>query len=170
MSGTPAWLRGAVPGIAPYLQPVAHALIDAREAIERVSVPDDSVWVRPGGAASVGFHLRHIGRSLERFLTYARGEALTPEELERVQHEGDPGTPPEPLARLVTEAQAAIEHTLTTLRTVRADELLLPRSVGRRQLPTTVLGIFSHAAEHTARHVGQLATTARLVGVRAESC
>ena len=37
------------------------------------------------------------------------------------------------------------------------------RSVGRAQLPTTVIGLLFHAAEHTQRHAGQAVTTARVV-------
>jgi uncharacterized damage-inducible protein DinB len=36
------------------------------------------------------------------------------------------------------------------------------RSVGRAQLPSTVLGLLAHAAEHTQRHVGQLLVTVRV--------
>lgn len=41
--------------------------------------------------------------------------------------------------------------------------LLEPRSVGRAQLPSTLLGLLVHAAEHTQRHVGQLLVTARIL-------
>lgn len=37
------------------------------------------------------------------------------------------------------------------------------RGVGRAQLPSTVLGLLVHAAEHTMRHVGQLLVTVRIV-------
>jgi hypothetical protein len=37
------------------------------------------------------------------------------------------------------------------------------RGVGRAQLPSTVLGLLFHAAEHTQRHAGQVATTRRVV-------
>ena len=30
-----------------------------------------------------------------------------------------------------------------------------PRTVGRRRLPTTAIGLLTHTAEHTQRHVGQ---------------
>ena len=74
-----AWLRGPVDGIDPMLMPVAHALIQAREDVEGLvsRVPAAAVWERPGGAASVGFHVRHLGGALDRLLTYARGEALS---------------------------------------------------------------------------------------------
>ena len=37
------------------------------------------------------------------------------------------------------------------------------RGIGRKQLPTTVGGLLIHCAEHTARHVGQAVTTAKMV-------
>ena len=62
------WLRGAVDGIDPLLMPVAHALIQAREDVQGLAgvVPEARVWERPGGAASVGFHVRHLGGALVR--------------------------------------------------------------------------------------------------------
>jgi hypothetical protein len=35
--------------------------------------------------------------------------------------------------------------------------------VGRGRLPSTVIGLLFHAAEHTQRHAGQVVTTARIV-------
>jgi len=37
------------------------------------------------------------------------------------------------------------------------------RGVGRAGMPSTVLGLLFHAAEHTQRHMGQLMTTAKVV-------
>ena len=37
------------------------------------------------------------------------------------------------------------------------------RSVGRAQLPSTVIGCLVHGGEHGMRHVGQLSVTARIV-------
>jgi len=37
------------------------------------------------------------------------------------------------------------------------------RRIGRRQLPTTVVGLLVHIADHTQRHVGQAITTAKIV-------
>jgi hypothetical protein len=38
-----------------------------------------------------------------------------------------------------------------------------PRYVGRKMLPSTVIGLLTHIAEHTQRHVGQAITTARWI-------
>jgi hypothetical protein len=39
------------------------------------------------------------------------------------------------------------------------------RGVGRQQLPTTVIGLLVHIAEHTQRHVGQAISAAKLAAV-----
>src|ERR687884_113391 len=79
----PPWLRGAVAGIHPLLQPVAHALIDADEDVRKVVRPlsSEQIAARPGGAASIAYHARHAMGSLDRLFTYARGEALSDAQL-----------------------------------------------------------------------------------------
>src|SRR5262245_26651048 len=76
---TEVWLRGPVTGIPPMLMPVAHALLQAKEDVARAAdgLSDEALWTRPGGAASAGFHLFHMAQSLDRLMTYARGETLT---------------------------------------------------------------------------------------------
>ena len=75
---TEVWQRGPIAGIAPLLMPVAHALVQAREDIQYLAanVPDAIVWEKPNGAASIGFHVPHLGGALDRLFTYARGEML----------------------------------------------------------------------------------------------
>lgn len=147
------------------LQPAAHALVQAREDIDRVapSLSDDQLWARPGGAASVGFHLRHTAGSLDRLLTYARGTQLSAVQLAYLKQEGEPGSPPANAATVAEETRQAIDAALEQLRTTPAESLLEPRAVGRAALPSTVLGLLFHAAEHTTRHMGQAITTARIV-------
>ena len=71
-----AWLRGPVDGVPPMLVPVAHMLLhaqdDAAEAVKGLT--PDQIWARPGGGASIGFHVRHLMGALDRLFTYARGE------------------------------------------------------------------------------------------------
>jgi hypothetical protein len=142
--------------------PVVHALIQAREDLERLltSVPPEHVWRRPGGAASIGFHVRHAGGALDRLLTYARGEALSEVQRAAVKAEGEPGDPPAPLAAVVADVGRIIDAAMDQLRATSRDALLDHRAVGRAGLPSTVLGLLFHAAEHTTRHVGQAITTA----------
>ena len=158
------WMRGPVPGIPPLLQPAAHALLQSLEEVRRVVTPlsPDHLWARPGGAASVGFHVRHAAGSLDRLFTYARGEALSAEQRAFLDMEGVPGSPPAEAAGLVAAFELQVDRALAQLRETPDSTLLEPRGVGRLQLPSTVLGLLFHAAEHTQRHVGQIVTTARI--------
>jgi uncharacterized damage-inducible protein DinB len=158
------WLRGPLDGVDPYLMPAAHALTHAGEDLARAAaeVPPGALWTRPGGAASVGFHLRHVAGSIDRLLAYARGEALTEAQRDAAKAEEDPGGP-EDAAALLAGAQAAIARALAQIRGTPRETLLDPRGVGRAQLPSTVLGLLFHVAEHTQRHTGQLIATARAV-------
>ncbi len=159
------WMRGPVDGVPPLLQPVAHSLIFAREELHRVVAPlaARQLWARPSGAASIGFHVCHLAGALDRLLTYARGESLSAEQREALKSEGSPGDVPPDAATLLARADAALDHAMAQVRATAEQALLEPRGVGRQQLPSTVLGLLFHAAEHAQRHVGQIVTTARLV-------
>ena len=164
------WLRGPLPGVSPLLMPAAHCLMQCREEIVTVAdLTTEQLWAKPGGAASAGFHLRHIVGSLDRLLTYARGAQLDRHQLAYPRVEGEPGEPPETPPSLVASAQAAIDSAVQVLRSTSDSDLLHPRSVGRAALPSTVLGLLFHSAEHTHRHTGQLVTTAKIVRSRTTS-
>lgn len=162
---TEVWQRGSVPGYEPLLMPVVHALLQAREDLDRLAgqVPSEHVWLRPGGAASIGFHVRHTGGALDRLFTYARGETLSEAQKAALREEGAPGDPPVAIAALVSGVSAIIDRALEQLAATSKESLLDERKLGRAGLPTTVLGLLFHAAEHCTRHVGQAITTARIV-------
>jgi uncharacterized damage-inducible protein DinB len=165
MSKPEVWLRGPVEGIVPPLQPVAHSLLQCREDVE-AHVPGltpDQLWARPGGAAAIGYHVRHAAGSLDRLFTYARGEGLSPEQMAALKSEGAPDNDGAAAGRLIEHFARAIESALEQLRRTDASKLFDARSVGRAQLPSTVLGLLFHAAEHTQRHVGQMVTTIKIV-------
>jgi uncharacterized damage-inducible protein DinB len=159
------WLRGPVPAIPALLQPVAHSLLQCREEVTaRVTgLTPDQIWARPGGAGSIGFHARHAAESLDRLFTYARGERLSPAQQAALANEEQPDVSPDIARTLVAAFNEAVERALEQLRTTNEATLLEARGVGRAQLPSTVLGLLFHAAEHTQRHVGQLVTTAKVV-------
>jgi uncharacterized damage-inducible protein DinB len=166
MTGTPEiWLTGPVPDIPALLQPVAHSLLQSREELHRTlaALAPADVWVTPGGAASVGFHARHAAGSLDRLFTYARGEQLNTAQKAALAAEGQPDLRPQVVAGLLAEFDAAVENALAQLRGTDESTLTQARGVGRSQLPSTVLGLLFHAAEHTQRHMGQLMTTATVV-------
>ena len=158
------WLRGALPHVTPVLQPVAHALLQAREEVDALTAafPDDRLWHRPAGVASVGFHLRHLAGVLDRLTTYARGEALSTAQLAALASEEIPD-PALTAVGLAADFATAVDRAYAQLRATDAATLLDARGVGRAGLPSTVLGLLVHAAEHTMRHVGQLTVTARVV-------
>src|SRR5688500_11574443 len=159
------WLRGPVEGIPALLQPAAHAFVMAVEDVERATEdlhPDD-LWVEPGGAASVGFHLTHLAGATDRLLTYARGERLTDaQKRQLVAERPDPSERPERQV-LVAAWRSAGDAAMRQLSPTSEDSLRVPRFVGRAQLPSTVLGLLFHAAEHASRHTGQVVTTCKIL-------
>ncbi len=158
------WLRGPLPNIPPLLQPVAHALLQAQEEINELmrDFPEDKLWGKPAGAASPGFHLQHIAGVLDRLFTYAKGEKLTSEQLQYLLVEGKPAGEIT-LNILLERLNQQIEKTVDELKQIEEDALTEPRFVGRKQLPSTVLGLIFHYAEHTMRHLGQLLVTVRVL-------
>jgi hypothetical protein len=165
MANPEVWLRGAVEGYAPELQPVVHALLQAVEDVELATrgLTIEQLWMRPGGAASIGFHMKHLPGALDRLLTYARGETLNADQKSALAAEGDSGTPPAAVEDLLSHLRSGVDRALAQVRTTRVAQLLDTRGVGRAALPTTVLGLLFHAAEHSTRHAGQIITTAKVV-------
>jgi DinB superfamily len=164
MAEPEVWLRGAIGGISPLLQPVAHSLLQCREEVEPLlaGLPPDRIWSAPAGAASIGFHVRHAIGSLDRLFTYARGAMLSDAQLQVLSQESEPDADLE-ADDLLAAFDAAVERSLDQLRDTDPSRLTDQRLVGRRQLPSTVAGLLFHAAEHTQRHVGQAITTKRLL-------
>jgi uncharacterized damage-inducible protein DinB len=157
------WLLGSVPGIPPLVQPVAHALLQARAEVNAVMAefPEQRLWERPAGLASPGFHLQHLAGVLDRLLTYARGEGLNQQQLADLASEGKPreGEP-----NNLNRFNIQIDKALQQLGHTPEETLTEPRAVGRAGIPSTVIGLLFHAAEHTMRHTGQLLVTARILG------
>jgi uncharacterized damage-inducible protein DinB len=159
------WLRGPLPAVPPLLQPIAHALLQAREEVTEIMAdfPAAKLAERPLGLASVGFHLRHLAGVLDRTFTYARGEALSETQLAYLAAEGQPPTHPGAVPELVQKFAGQVDTALAQLKATSETGLAEWRGVGRAQLPSTVIGLLVHAAEHTTRHVVQLLVTARVV-------
>jgi hypothetical protein len=164
MSAPEPWLRGPVEGVPAGLQPVAHALLFAREQLEEIlpALNAERVWRRPGPVAPIAYHVRHSMGSIDRMLTYVRAEALSPEQFAALKAEQE-DRPDMDGAALWQLGQRVIDRALAAVRSTHEAELDVPRAVGRKRLPSTVRGLFFEIAVHTARHVGQIATTAKLV-------
>ncbi len=164
MTDQPAvWLRGPVEGVPALLQPAAHAVLQMAEELEDAlqGVPDSLLWTKPHGVASIGFHLKHIPGVLDRMMTYAQGEQLSPTQrtlLEAEQQIQDDAT----IAALMERLRKQVSLYVEQLKQTDPAMLDMPRGVGRLQLPSTVAGLICHAAEHTQRHTGQLLVTIRV--------
>ncbi|GAB4046909.1 DinB family protein [Spirosoma litoris] len=161
------WLRGPLLDIPPLVQPIAHALMQAREEVNALmqNFPEHLLWERPANVASVGFHLQHLTGVLDRLFTYARQETLSADQLAFLASEGKPENTSLSVQELVDLFSKQIEKAIDQLRSTDEQTLTDVRGVGRAQLPSTVIGLLTHSAEHTMRHVGQLSVTVRVITV-----
>jgi uncharacterized damage-inducible protein DinB len=150
------WLRGPILGIDPLTAPVLYAFTQAREDLEKYTegLSTNQIWSSP-----VGFHIRHIARSTDRLIAYLEGRQLAPNEL----GEGEPGASRE---QLLVELDNAFRRAEDVIRAIDPATLRDPREVGRKRLPTTVIGLLTHIAEHTQRHVGQAISSAKSIGAQ----
>lgn len=164
MPNPEVWLRGSVPGVEPMLQPPVHSFLQVAEDVEALVTPltEGQLWATPGGAASIAFHCRHLVGSTDRLLTYARGEQLSPEQIAFMKAESDPPGPSETPAAFVVAVKAAMAKAIDQVRDTPVADLTSPREVGRAKLPTTVIGLLFHAAEHATRHAGQISTLVKV--------
>jgi hypothetical protein len=156
------WQRGPLPDINPILQPVAHALLQAREEINEYmdAYPVEKLWIRPFGMASVGFHLQHLSGVLDRVFTYANNEALSEFQFRQLAGEGTDSASGYHVSDLVERFNLQVDLAIHQLKNTDCNTLAEYRGIGRAGLPSTVIGLLVHAAEHTMRHVGQLMVTA----------
>ena len=70
---------------------------------------------------------------------------------------GFEGVGPEQGTRILTRRCQIV------MESAKPASLLEPRAVGRQRLPSTVLGLLYHAAEHATRHTGQAVTTTTIL-------
>jgi len=145
------------------LQPVAHALLQAREEINELmqGFPDALLWERPAGMASPGFHLQHMAGVLDRLYTYVKGEQLDQQQLDYLSAEGR--NVDVKLILLLEHFNKQVDIAIKQLNETDKEILTEVRGVGRANVPSTVIGLLVHSAEHTMRHVGQLLVTVKVL-------
>lgn len=156
------WLRGTLNEVPAVQRAVLHALELAKEDLHRwcFDLTDAQLNARPANLPSMAFQLRHIARSLDRLLTYAEGKALNDAQLSALKTEADPNASHN---ELFEELDIVLDAAAVRVRAFFSADLEQRRSVGKKQLPTTLGGLLVHVAEHTQRHVGQAITTAKIV-------
>ncbi|WP_405385135.1 DinB family protein [Maribacter sp. LLG6340-A2] len=154
------WLKGPIPNVPGSLQPAAHALLQSEKELKEYTAnfPKELLWAKASGRASVGFHMNHLTGVLDRLLTYAKGESLSPEQFNFLKQEGIFNLEVE-VTDLQEQFSNKVEEALQLFKSIPENTLLEERRVGRKKLPTTVLGLLFHAAEHSQRHIGQLLVT-----------
>ncbi len=155
-----AWLRGPIEGVDPLVAPVLFTFQQAREDLSRYAagLTTAQLWARPHGFGSVGFHLRHIAGSAERLTSYLEARPLTPEQLAAIEGEHYPGMDRE---QLLAQLDRSLREAEAIVRRIDPATLAAIRFVGRKRLPTTVIGLLTHIAEHTQRHIGQAISAAK---------
>jgi uncharacterized damage-inducible protein DinB len=158
------WMRGPIEGVSPLTAPILYTFQHAREDLAKFveGLTPEQIWATPYGFGSLGFHIRHIGGSTDRLITYMRGEQLTPAQLEFLKGEKNPGAAGEELLREMNEFFRRAE---VVVRALDPATLTEPREIGRKKLPSTVNGLLVHAAEHIQRHIGQAISAAKLAQV-----
>jgi hypothetical protein len=159
------WLQGPVDGVPALLQPVAHAILEARDDARLLVewLPATLLWKKPPGVASVAFHIVHAAGSLDRLFTYARGAMLDESQLARLAAEKTMDATFGEGARVIEDFSATVDRAIEQLKRTAESSLTEHREVGRGKLPSTVIGLLAHAGDHAYRHVGQAITTARLL-------
>jgi uncharacterized damage-inducible protein DinB len=157
-----AWLRGPIEGVPPHLMPVFHSFAMVREdlAYYTEELTTEDVWRRTGSLPSLGFHLRHIAHSVDRLVTYLCGGQLSDAQITTLRQEIEPGTAT--LAELLEDIDEQLSDAERRVRSIEPGMLNEARYIGKKRLPSTVLGLLVHVAEHTQRHLGQAITTAKL--------
>jgi uncharacterized damage-inducible protein DinB len=156
------WLRGALAEVPAVHRAVLHALQSAEEDLARwcAELTEAELNARPAGLASVGFHIRHIARSIDRLLAYSEGRQLSEDQMSSLRTESERDAKPE---NVFAELGKALELADNRVRALVGADLEAIRTVGRQALPVTLGGLLVHIAEHTQRHVGQAIVTAKFV-------
>jgi uncharacterized damage-inducible protein DinB len=156
------WLRGTLADVAAVPRAVLHALELAKEDLKRWCGPlsDGELNAQPGGIAPVAFHLRHIARSIDRLLTYAEGNQLSGAQITAMRSELEQGAKHD---ELFSELETSLRKSTRRIRALDVARLNDARTVGKKELPTTLGGLLVHVADHTQRHVGQAVTTSKIV-------
>jgi uncharacterized damage-inducible protein DinB len=154
------WLRGSVEGVPDLLQPAAHALLQSKlEAYKYTESFDETLlWKTPRSRASVGFHLQHITGVLDRMLSYAQEEGLSEIQFKKLENEGVPNAEIT-IDTLCRNFDTKVEEVIDYFKKLHKTDLTTKRNVGRQKLPSTLIGVLFHAAEHSQRHIGQLLVT-----------
>src|SRR6185312_6248536 len=136
----------------PLCAPVLYTFQQAREDLTRYTEPltTEQLWARPFGLGPAGFHILHLAGSVERLMSYLEQRQLTQAQIAAMQAEKEP--PALTREELLAAMDRAFTNAEAVVRSLDPGRLTEPRTVGRKRLPTTAIGLLVHIAEHTQRH------------------
>lgn len=156
------WLRGPLEDVHPLVMPVFFTFAQVREELAKHTqeLTREQVWRSIHGATPVGFHIKHIAGSVDRLTTYLSGGQLNETQMQFLREERESNAGLDELLQLV---DATLHRSEEQLRQIDPETLYEHRGVGRKALPTTVIGLIVHLAEHTQRHLGQAMTTIKML-------
>jgi uncharacterized damage-inducible protein DinB len=156
------WMRGYLKDFDPVIASVMYSLQHVREDVVKwtETFPEQELWSEFGDVGSVGFHVRHIAGSIDRLMTYARGEELRDDQFAELKREKEPDLNKAQLLALFHER---LDEADKSLRAVNPATLAETRYLGRKRIPVPLGGLLVHVAEHSQRHVGELIVTVKLV-------
>jgi hypothetical protein len=142
------WLRGDLLHLRPEVAQVLATFQQTREELARYTE----------GLAEE--HVQHLLGSIDRLLTYAEGGELSEEQFAHLRGEIHSKGSRESLLR---DLDAGLKSAELRVKAIDPSRYTEPRFVGRKKLPTTVLGLLIHVSEHTQRHLGQAVLLAKIV-------
>jgi uncharacterized damage-inducible protein DinB len=105
--------------------------------------------------------LQHMAGVLDRLYTYAKGAQLNQQQLNYLAAEGK--NVDTKVSQLLEYFNRQVDVAIKQLSETDEATLTEVRGVGRAKVPSTVIGLLVHSAEHTMRHVGQLLVTVRFL-------
>lgn len=157
-------MRGYLGDCNPVLAAILYSLQHVREDVAKWTdgVADEELWRAQGDAAPAGFHLRHIAGSTDRLISYARGESLTQAQMETLRAEQGRDVS---LAELLSALEQSLQKAEATVRGTDPADFAARREIGRKRIPTTLIGLLIHTAEHAQRHLGAMITALKAARV-----
>jgi len=156
------WMSGTLGELHPVLAALLYSFQHARRDLENWTkdFTTDDLSRSVLDLAPVSFHIRHIAGSVDRLLTYARGEQLSVGQMEALRAEPEAGMSREALFEAL---DTAMERAAATVRSLDPACLGDTREIGRKRIPVPLGTLLVHIAEHTQRHVGEAIVTAKAV-------
>jgi hypothetical protein len=159
---TEPWLSGTLSAVHPVPAALLYSFQQARADLaawtKDLSTDDLSRSVL--GLAPVSFHIRHIAGSVNRLLTYARGEQLSAAQMSALRDETGTGLSRDEVLKLLDDELERSAGVVLGLDPERLGEI---REIGRKRIPVPLSTLLVHIAEHTQRHVGEAIITAKAV-------